>query len=158
MVVASWVMAEVMPIHPDQFPRLAAKKATSPEVALLFTELARRAETFAKMLGEFAAEIAGHRVTREWKPVRVTAKQQQLLNELAVDPDKAEREIERFVANMDDAALLNCAFMSIKQQIRLDERMFNGWHDCDKAFAQRLIEYEKETMRLVQQCIASHAG
>jgi len=142
-----------MPTRPDQFPKIAAKKSALPEVVRLFAALAIRAEKFAKMQDEFTESITIHREAREGRPVKLTRVQHRLMAEFEGDAEKAVQDMQRYAANMDDAALLTCALSAFHQQIQLDERLFSGWHEDDKPMARRLIEYESESMKLIQQFI-----
>src|SRR6266581_1854130 len=100
---------DAMATCPDQFPRLAVKRAQSPEIARLFEDLARRAEVFAKMLDEFTESVGRHRSAREGRPVRLSRRQQQMLSEFDRDAEKAVQEMERHIARLDDATLLSSA-------------------------------------------------
>lgn len=144
-----------MPTRPDQFPKIARKRARSPEVARLFEQLAERAEVFARMQDEFTESITRHRAAREGRPVRLSARQQRMLTEFDRDAEQAVRDMERHTANMDDAALLTSALSGVEQQIQLDEHMFPGFHSDDKPMATRLLDYQRETMRLIEQFVES---
>ena len=65
--------------------------------------------------------------------------------------------MERHSASMDDAALLTSALSGVEQQIQLDERMFPGFHADDRPMAKRLLDYQRETMRLIEQFVESSA-
>ena len=146
---------DAMATCPDQFPRLAVKRAQSPEIARLFEDLARRAEVFAKMLDEFTESVGRHRSAREGRPVRLSRRQQQMLSEFDRDAEKAVQEMERHIARLDDATLLSSALSGVDQQIRLDERMFTGWHEDDKPMAARLLDFERETKAIIQRFVES---
>jgi hypothetical protein len=105
------------------------------------------------MLDEFTESIGRYRAAREGRPVRLTKKQQQLMAEFNTDADQAVREMERRVPQLDDAALLTVALSGVQQQIELDEKLFSGWHDDDKPAARALIEYQQDTLRLIEQFI-----
>ena len=140
-----------MPTRPEQFPTVALKYAKSPDVARLFGELAQRAETLARMRDEFLESITLHRATREGRPFRPTKREQSMLAGFDCDADKAVQELERHAAIMDDAALLSTALSCVHQAVRLDEHLFPGLRDQDKPMATRLLDYQRETMRLIEQ-------
>jgi len=144
-----------MPTLPDQFPRIALKQAQSPDVVRLFEELAQRAEVFARMQDEFTAGITRHRAAREGRPVRLSARQQRMLTEFDRDAEQAVRDLERLTAGADDTGLLTSALSGVHQQIQLDENMFPGFHADDKPMATRLLDYQRETMRLIEQFVDS---
>lgn len=144
-----------MATQPDQFPKIALKQARSPDVAQLFERLAERAEVFAKMQDEFTESITRHRAARERHPVRLSARQQCMLTEFDCDAQQALRDMERHTASMDDAALLTSALSGVEQQIQLDEHMFPGFHADDKPMAMALLDYQRETMRLIEQFVES---
>jgi len=144
-----------MPTLRDQFPRIALKQAQSPEVAGLFEQLAERAEVLAHMQDEFIESITRHRSAREGRPVRLSARQQRMLTEFDRDAEKAVRDMERHTASMDDAALLTGALSDVDQQIQLDEYMFQGLHADDAPMAMQLLDYQRETKRLIEQFVES---
>jgi len=81
--------------------------------------------------------------------------QRRLMSEFKSDADRAVQDIERHVASMDDAALPTSTLSTVQQQIELDERMFSGWHEDEKSTARRLIDYERETLQLIEEFIES---
>ncbi len=135
----------------DAFPQLALKQARSPDVARLFEELARRAGILAAMQDEFTRSIIRHREAREGKPFRFSRTQKRTLANFDRDAEQAAGEMDRIVTGMDDAALLASALSEIDQEIQLDERMLSSWHDDDKPMARRLLEFQRETKRLIEQ-------
>jgi len=142
-----------MRARPDQFPKIGAKQAASPDAARLFDELAHRADTFAQMQDKSTESITKHREAREGRPVHLTKSDQRLMAEFGADADKVVQDMRDHVGSMDDTALLVCALSGVHQQMDVDERMFSGWPDEDKPAARRLIDYERETLRLIQQFI-----
>jgi len=144
-----------MATHADPFPQIALKHAESPDVVFLFEGLAARAEVFARMQDEFTAGITKHREAREGKPLKMTTIQQRTLANYERDAEQAKRDIERFAANMDDAALLTNALSGVDQQIQLDEHMFPGWHDDDKPMARKLLDFQRETKALIERFVES---
>ena len=144
-----------MPTRPDQFPRIALKRAQSPDLVRLLEQLAARAEVFARMQDEFTESITRHRASREGRPVRLSTRQQRMLTEFDSDAEQAVRDMERHCASMDDAALLTSALSGAEQQIQLDEHMFPGFHADDKPMAMALLDYQRETMRLIEQFVES---
>jgi hypothetical protein len=144
-----------MPTRPDQFPTIALKRAQSPDLVRLFEQLAQRAEVFARMQDEFTESITRNREAREGRPVRLSGRQQQMLNDFDRDAEQAVRDMERQTASMDDAALLTCALSSAEQGIQLDEHMFLATHADDKALATQLLDYQRETMRLIERFVES---
>ncbi|NBR84997.1 MAG: hypothetical protein EBS84_02995 [Proteobacteria bacterium] len=121
----------------------------------LFGQLEERAEVFARMQDEFTEIIALHRAAREGRPVRLSARQQRMLTEFDRDAEQAVRDMERHTFSMDDAALLTSALSGVEQQIQLDEHMLPGFHADDQPMATQLLEYQRETMLLIEQFVAS---
>ncbi|HTI71483.1 MAG TPA: hypothetical protein VMF06_16035 [Candidatus Limnocylindria bacterium] len=144
-----------MGTRPDTFPALAAKQATLPEVISLFSELAIRAETIAKMQDEFLEDIVRHREARTGKPSRYTKKQQAFLDDSEDDAKKALLDIERLTAGTDDKNLLICALSNESPQIGLDEFMLKSYRPEDQEMVQQIIEYRKETIRLIEEYVAT---
>ena len=73
------------------------------------------------------------------------------------DADQAVQDMVRCTSNMDDAALLTTALSGAHQQIQLDEHMLSGFHDADKPMARRLLNYQRETMGLIEKSIEASA-
>lgn len=135
----------------DPFLKLALERAQSPEVARLLEEIARRAATFADMQDEFAGTILRNREIREGKPVRVTKAQQRTLANCERDAGQSAREMENIVTGMDDVAVLLSALACMDQEIETDEHVLTSFHDDDKPMARRLLDFQRETKRLIEQ-------
>ncbi len=144
-----------MPTLPDQFPRIALKQAQSPDVMRLLEELAQRAEGFARMQDEFTEGITRHRATREGRPVRLSKSQHRMLTEFDRDAKQAVHDMERPTVGADVAGILTTALSAVHLQIRLDEHMFPGFHAGDKPMAMRLLDYQRDTIRLIEQFVES---
>jgi len=142
-----------MATRPDQSAALAAKQAISPEVVRLFEQLASRAETFAKMQDELLASVIRHREARTGKPFRYTKRQRESLDEFDECTEQASRDLERLTATMDDKNLLISTLSSEYQQLELEEGMASSYHPEDREMAQRMIEFRRETIRLIEQFV-----
>jgi hypothetical protein len=107
------------------------------------------------MLDEFTETVARHREAREGRPFRLTKGQQKFIAEAECDADKEVQKMERHAMNLDDAALLMCTLSSECMQMDTDERMFSGWHSDDREAARRMMEFRRETIRLIEQFVES---
>lgn len=143
----------IMPTQPDQSAALAAKQATLPEVVRLFEKLAGRAETYARMQDEFLEGIVRHREARTGKPFRYTTRQQQMLGEFDQGTEQARKDLERVTAKMDDRTLLISAVSSEYQQLEIDESMASSYPLEDREMAQRMVEFRRETIRMIEQFV-----
>ena len=144
-----------MATRPDQSFALSAKQAKSSEVARLFEVLASRAETLARMQDEFLNSIIRNRDSRTGKPVRNTKRQQRFLDEFDTDAEQAVRELERLTAKMDDKNLLISALSGEDHQLGLDERGVSSFRPEDREMAQRIVDFRRETIRLIEQFVES---
>jgi HEPN domain-containing protein len=142
-----------MPTRPDQSAALAAKQAKSPELATFFELLATRAETYARMQDEFLESIIRHREARTGKKFRNTKRQERLLDEFDRDAEQALRDMERLTAKLDDRNLLISVLSGEYQQLELDERMASSYRPEDREMAQRMIEFRRETIRLIEEFV-----
>ncbi len=142
-----------MPTQPDQSAALAAKQAKSPEVARLFEQLASRSETYARMQDEFLEGIIRHREARTGKPFRNTKRQQRFLDEFDSDAEQALRDLERLTAKMDDRSLLISALSGEHHQLWLDESMASSYRPEDTEMAQRMIEFRRATIQMIEQFV-----
>ena len=142
-----------MATRPDQSAALAAKQAKLPEVVRLFEQLAGRAETLARMQDEFLESIIRNREARTNKPFRNTRRQQRFLDEFDKDAEQAVRDMKRLTAKMDDRSLLISALSGEHQHLQLDEGMASSYGPEDKEMAERLIEFRRETIRLIEQFV-----
>lgn len=142
-----------MPTRPDQFPRIAAKKAESEEVRQLFEQLQIRAEGFAQMLDEFTESIGCNRERREGKPMKLDSRLKRTIRNFEKDAEQAEKDMERLTVNADDSALLTVALNGVRQSIEFDERMLSGWHPDDQPMASRLLKHQQETLKLIEDFI-----
>ncbi len=142
-----------MPTRPDKSAALSAKQATTPEVVKLFEQLANRAKIHAQMQDEFLEGIIRHREARTGKTSRNTKRQQRLLDGFDKDAEQAVQDIERFIVKMDDRNLLISALSSEYQQLRLDEDMASSYRPEDREAGLRLIEFRRETIRLIEQFV-----
>jgi hypothetical protein len=139
-----------MPTRPDQFPLLAAKKATAPDVAELFAALAVRAEALAKLEDELLETATRNRETRTGKKFQYSRRQEKFIAETDRDAEKALRDEELLVAGMDDAALLAGALSGEQFNLNLDEGKLRYWRDEDRPCVNRIVEFRKETIQLIQ--------
>lgn len=142
-----------MATRPDQSHVLAAKHAKSPDVAALFRKLALRAEDYALMQDQFLEGIIQHREARTGKPFRYTKRQEQMLEGFDKDAAQAECDLERITAGMDDRSLLTSALSSEYQQLQFDEGMATSYPPEDKEMAQLMIEFRRETVRIIEQFV-----
>ncbi|HSP15839.1 MAG TPA: hypothetical protein VLV78_13920 [Thermoanaerobaculia bacterium] len=137
-------------IATPQSAKIAAKYARLPEVKGLFEELSRRYETLSAMQMEFVKAIKRNRAAREGKPVKISKRGKRILGAFDRDAAQATQEIERLSQGMDDRALLTSELSSIQQMIEFDERMLSAWHPDDKPLAQAIINYQRETLKLIE--------
>lgn len=144
-----------MPTRPDQSHSFAAKQAKSPDVAALFQVLGTRAETYARMQDEFLESIIRHREARTGKPFRHTKRQERFVECFDQDAAQAERDVENITAKMDDRTLLISTLSSEHQQLELDEAMAASYRPEDKEMAERMIEFRRETIRMIEQFVES---
>lgn len=142
-----------MATRPDQSHALSAKQAKSPDVAELFQALAGRAETYARMQDEFLESIVRHREARTGKPFRHTKRQERFLECFDADAVQAERDVESITGKMDDQTLLISALSSEYQQLEMDEALAASYRPEDKEMAERMIEFRRETVRLIEQFV-----
>jgi len=142
-----------MPTRPDQSAALAAKQAKSPDVVRLFEQLASRAEAYARMQDEFLASIIRHREARTGKPFRNTKRQQRFLDQFDSDAEQAVRDMERLTTEMDDRTLLIFALSGECHQLELDERMASSYRPEDREMAERMLEFRRETIRMIEQFV-----
>jgi len=105
------------------------------------------------MQDEFLENIIRHREARTGKPFRHTKRQQQVLSEFDRDAEQAVRDLERLTAKMDDKNLLITALSSEYQQLEFDESMVSGYRPEDKDMAQRMVEFRRETIQLIEQFV-----
>lgn len=144
-----------MPTRPDESAALAAKQAKSPEVAGLFEQLAKRAVTYAQMQDEFLESLIRHREERTGKPFRHTKSQRQFLDECDRDAERASQDVARFTAKMDDRSLLISELSSEDMQLQSDERMISSYRPEDREMVQRMMEFRRETIRIIEQFVES---
>ncbi len=142
-----------MATRPDQSHALAAKQAKTPDVADLFHLLAGRAETYARMQDEFLESIVRHREARTGRTFRHTKRQERFLECFDADAVQAERDVESITAKMDDRTLLISALSSEYQQLDLDKAMASSYRPEDKEMAERMIEFRRETIRLIEEFV-----
>jgi hypothetical protein len=142
-----------MPTRPDPSAVFAAKQAKSPAVAGLFDQLASRAQVFAQMQDEFLESSIRHREERTGKPLRHTKGQQRSLDQFDRDAEQAIREMERRTATMDDKHLLISALSSEYLLLEVDEGMAASHRPEDREMAQRLVDFRRETIRLIEQFV-----
>jgi hypothetical protein len=142
-----------MPTRPDMSAAFAAKKASSPELSKFFLNLQARAETLAKLQDEFIETIKRNREARTGKKFNYSKNQQKSLAEFDRDAEKATQELEAITSRMDDSALLTSALSGEEQQLQLDEQMFPHYREEDKPMASKIIEFRKETIRIIRSYI-----
>jgi hypothetical protein len=142
-----------MPTRPDMSAAFAAKKASSLELSKFFLNLQVRAETLARLQDEFIETIKTNRETRTGKKFNYSKQQQKSLAEFDRDAEKAAQELEAITAKMDDSALLVSALSGEEQQLQLDEHMFPTYREEDKPMASKIIEFRKETIRIIRSYI-----
>jgi hypothetical protein len=132
-----------------------AEQAKSPDVAKLFVQLASRAKVSARMSDEFVDGIIRHREARTGRQLRYSRCQQEFLDEYLDDSDQAAekgaKEIGRIIAKMDDKTLLMSALSSECDQLDFDEHMLSSFNEDDREMAQRIIEFRRETIGVIQQ-------
>lgn len=63
--------------------------------------------------------------------------------------------MERLAAKMDDKNLLICALSGEYQQLGLDEGMASSYRPEDSEMANRMIEFRRETIRMIEHFFAT---
>ena len=144
-----------MPTHPDIFPALALNQTRDPSLIALFGHLCERGKVYAALHDEFSDGIVKHREAREGKRFHYTKGQRKFLRVAAKDAEKANLDLEAHVKKMDDVHLLASALLGERQQLATDEWMFPGWHQDDRAMAEKLLDFRRSTIDLIQQTIDS---
>jgi hypothetical protein len=109
------------------------------------------------MQDEFLEGIIRHREARSGKPFRYNKRQQQILDEFDHDAEQARRQVERLTAEMDDRTLLISALSNEYQQLEFDERMVSSYRPEDRETAQRMIEFRRETILMIEQFVETSA-
>lgn len=142
-----------MATRPDQFPRIAARTTKSEDVRQLFEELHQRAEMFAQMMDEFTKSIIRNRERREGKPVKLNSRARRTIANFEKDAEQAVSDLEKDSAQMEDASLLGVALAGTRHSIRCDEQMLTAWHADDQPMAIHLINYQGETLKLIENFI-----
>jgi hypothetical protein len=108
---------------------------------------------FAQMMDKFTESIGRNRERREGKPARLSSRAKRTLANFEKDAEQAIDDMERNSVHMDDAALLGVALAGTRQSIQFEEKMLSGWHADDQPLAIHLIEYQRETLKLVEDFI-----
>lgn len=142
---------------PNIFPELAAKRAESPDVAKLFSQLEGRAQELARLLDEYSIQIVRHREARTGKKFKFTKRQQETIEEFDRDAAKAREEMKKRTEQLDDATLLTVAIATEQNAIALDECMYPAVREEDKKMAKRIIDFQKETLRLIEVFVKNSA-
>jgi len=142
-----------MSTQPNCFAALAASKASSLDVSMLFQQLADRSVVLARMQDEFLAQIIRHREARTGKPFRYTKRQQGLLGEFNNDAEKAMQDMKQLISKMDDKSLLTSALSCEYQEYQMDENMVSSYRPEDRENAGDIINFRQETIRLIEQFI-----
>ena len=139
----------------DRSAKLSAKQAKSPEVINLFIRLADRATSYAQMENEFWEILDRNRESRTGKPSQLTKHQQRTLERFERDADEATKELEHQLTRMDDKSLLISSITNENMLIETDLGMAETLHPEDKELAHRLIDFRRETVRLIEEFIES---
>lgn len=142
-----------MPTKTDQSYALAEEQASSPDVARLFRELAARAKSYAQMQDEFLEGIIRHREARTGKLFRNTKRQQQFLDCADQGAAQAEAEVAALTVSMDDKTLLVSTLTGEYQQLQFEEGMLPSYRPEDSEMAQRLVEFRRENIRIIEQFV-----
>ena len=124
-----------------------------PEVVALFQKIAERAVAFAQMQDEFSAGIIRHREARTGKPYKLSKRQQNELDSFNEDAAKAEADMEKFISRMSDKQLLTSALSCEYMLVQLDDKMVSSYPDEDREMAQKIVDFRKETIRIIEQFI-----
>lgn len=107
------------------------------------------------MHDEFLEGIARNREARTGRIFRYTTGQQRFLEKCDKDAEQVAPELERLIAGMDDRCLLDSALGNEHRQLEMDERMASSYPHEDQEMAQRMMEFRRETIRLIEQCVES---
>lgn len=144
-----------MPTLPDCFPAVAAKKASSPDVAGLFQVLSQRAQICAQLQDALLEKLTQNREKRSGKPFKHSKRQEKMLAEFDSDAERARREQEVLVAGMDDVSLLANALVGEEHQVQWDAKIYSTMPPEVDDSTNRVLEYRKETIRLLNEFIES---
>jgi hypothetical protein len=139
-----------MPTRPDDFPVLAAKKATSPEIKAMFQNLFVRAQTCAQLQDALLEQIVKNREARSGKLFRYSKPQQKMLVEFDQNAEKALQDQEALVARMDDASLLANALIGEEHQLLWDNDLYSTMPTEVRELANRILEFRKETILMLK--------
>jgi hypothetical protein len=142
-----------MPTRPEPFAALAAKQAKSPEVAGFFEQLASRAQRLAQLQDEGIECAQRYREAKTGKPFQYTKRQERMLDAFDRDAEKAIRDWERLIVQKDDKRLLISILSSEHQGLEMDEGMALASPPELKETAQRLVDFRRETIRLIEQFV-----
>jgi hypothetical protein len=132
-----------------QFENLAAKHASSDGVRNLFELLATRAKALHSLHDELQQVIITNREMRDGKPFRFSKRQKQLVSEFEKDAQDSARELPAHIARLSDAALLNIALKSERQQAESERKLYSAFHPEDKPAAEKILAFRQETIRVI---------
>jgi hypothetical protein len=107
------------------------------------------------MQDEFLDGIIRHREARTGRTFRYTKRQERYIGCLDEDAAQSERDMQRLTADMDDRTLLTSALSSEYQQLEFDESMATSYRPEDREMAQRMVEFRRETIQMIEQFVES---
>jgi hypothetical protein len=107
------------------------------------------------MEDDFLAGILRHREARTGKPFRHSKKQQASLAEFDRDAEQAVQEMAALIVHMDDPVLIMSALSSERFQVKLAEDMLSAYPAEDQEMAQRMIQFRRETIRILEEFAAT---
>lgn len=133
----------------NQFENLAAKRASSDGVRTLFERLERRAVALQTLHDELQKVIIKNREARSRRPFRFSQRQKRLLSEFQQDAEDGRSELPARIARVNDAALLNAALRSERQQLETEGKLYAVFREEDKSAAERILDFRRETIRII---------
>jgi rubrerythrin len=142
-------------VDSDCIAIIGAKRATDPQLAAFFQQLCERAEKFAEMDQEYFAMLRKNRLIRERKPESMTAKEKRLKKRIDVEYGNFYPEFDQLAAKMNDASLLGFALYLERGMCKSWDQLAVKAHVDDKEFAQKLADFRKETLSIIEQFVAT---
>ena len=142
----------------DPFPQLALQKAKSTSARRLFRELTQRAVCFEKMHLEFGKKLVQNREQGSKKSGDQSENAKSQLQWIEANNILQSIDLQDLVKSMNDQELVGFALANAKSHFDADRMLFRYWHKDDKPAAGALMNFNKETINLIESFLLASSG
>jgi hypothetical protein len=138
------------------FDILSQRKLSAP-LRQLVTSLSQRSLEKEKLIEKAMQQSLENKKRRGIKERQLTKREQEIRSSYQEDPAKMAQELARHLNTIESEEILVCCILNgERQDLKMTRGIFRGSVQSDMAAFQTVIDYQAETIHLIEEAMRHH--